>query len=331
MAEYELFAHQLQWPTDWAEIYGRQAPLVVEIGFGGGHFLRDLARSRPEVNVLGVEISLPSIRRGVKKLKAAGLQNGRVIQTTAEYLLWACCAPETISEVYINFPDPWPKKGQQHRRLINGRFLELLATRLIPFARLDIATDHADYAEMITNCLEETPYFSSRLPTPFVTEDKERLRTKYETIALQEGRICYYYQFQRRQAPVPPLFECPQEMSMPHVVLKSPLSVTEIAARYDLKHIAEAGVHVNYMALFHNKTHDGLLIETFVKEEPLAQRIGLTVRQREAGIYVIGISEIGFPRPTWGLHLAISGLAKWLIGLDDQTEISSHNLAEGLI
>lgn len=331
MVNYELFARQLKWPTDWSQVYGRQAPLIVEIGFGGGQFLRDLAQTRPEVNVLGVEISLPSIRRGVQKLSVAGLGNGRVVQTTADYLLWACCEPATIAEVYINFPDPWPKKGQKHRRLINGRFLELLASRMKPEAKLEIATDHADYAETITACLEETAYFSSRLATPFVTEDKERLRTKYEMIGLSEGRVCHYYKWQRNHKQTVNRYTNPRETPMPHVVVKTPVSLNKMEAQFTLKHVEDNERHVNFMAIFQNKERNGLLIETYVKEEPLAQRIGITIRQRAEDVYVIGLSEIGFPRPTEGLQFAIATLAKWLLSLADASELMSQNLSEGLL
>lgn len=330
MVQYEIFARQLKWPTDWTAVYGRQAPLLVEIGFGGGHFLRDLAQTRPEANVLGVEISLPSIRRGLKKLMTAGLANGRVVQTTADYLLWACCAPETIAELYINFPDPWPKKGQRQRRLINGRFLNLLATRLQPKGKLEIATDHADYAETINHCLQATPYFKSRLPGAYNTEDNERLRTKYETIAIEEGRICHYFKWQRQAGPLPNLFELPKELPMPHVVLNTPIQLNDLEENFDLKQVEKAGVHVNYLAIFHNTAQNSALVETYIKEEPLAQRLGLTIRRRDEGNLVIGVSEIGFPRPTWGVQLAISALTKWLMSLDDQAEIISKNLAEGL-
>ncbi|NJN53528.1 MAG: tRNA (guanosine(46)-N7)-methyltransferase TrmB, partial [Anaerolineae bacterium] len=167
MTNYELQARELPWPTDWTKIYGRTAPLLLEIGFGGGHFLVGLAQQRPEANVLGVEITRPGIRRGVQKLKVAGLSNGRVLQATAEYLLEACCAPETVSEVYINFPDPWPKLREQHRRLINPRFLALLASRMPPAGLLHIATDVANYAEAITTDLCQSPHFNSVYDVPF--------------------------------------------------------------------------------------------------------------------------------------------------------------------
>jgi tRNA (guanine-N7-)-methyltransferase len=138
-----LHAPRLPWPMDWTAVFPRPAPLLLEIGFGNADFLLDLAQNRPEANVIGVELSLPSLRKGAKKLATAVLSNACVLQGDAKLVLWTLFTPGSLAEVYINFPDPWPKERHHERRLINGRFLHLLATRMPPDGRLDIATDHA--------------------------------------------------------------------------------------------------------------------------------------------------------------------------------------------
>lgn len=321
-----LNAQHLSWPVNWREIFGREAPLLLEIGFGGGHFLVDLAQKRPSANVLGVEISLPALDRAQRKIKTAALSNVRLLQCDARYLLQALCTPETLAEVTINFPDPWPKARQLHRRLINVDFLHLLATRMTPGGLLEIATDHADYALAITEALEETPYFHSRLTTTFVTEDDERLRTKYEQIGLAEGRICHYYKWARCQTAVPNQFPIPKEFPMPHVVLHSPLDLDEIQAKYGRWHFSTEGCHINFMELFRAQAEEALFVETYIKEEPVTQRLGLVIRQREPGNYVISLHELGFPRPTLGVQRAIGQLAEWLLGLHNEARILHHNL-----
>ncbi len=323
--------HLLGWPADWTAVFGREAPLLLEIGFGGGHFLVDLARKRPSANILGVEISLPALDRAQRKIKTAALPNVRLLQSDARYLLQAVCAPESIAEVTINFPDPWPKARQLHRRLIDVDFLHLLATRLVPGGLLEIATDHADYALAITEALEATPYFCSRLPTTFVTEDTERLRTKYEQIGLDEGRICHYYKWGRNDVSAPNSFPTPKEFPMPHVVLQTPLDLDAIQARYGRMRVSTDDCHVSFMELFRAHEGEALFVETYIKEEPVSQRLGLIIRQREAGNYVISLHELGFPRPTAGVQVAIGHLAQWLIGLHEAAQILHHNLSvEGL-
>jgi len=321
-----LNAQLLGWPVNWREIFGREAPLLLEIGFGGGHFLVDLAQKRPSANVLGVEISLPALDRAQRKIKTAALTNVRLLQSDARYLLQALCALESIEEVYINFPDPWPKARQLHRRLINVDFLHLLATRMMPNGLLDIATDHADYAQAITEALEATPYFRSRLSTTFVMEDNERLRTKYEQIGLDEGRTCHYYKWVRCKTAVSNKFPIPKEFPMPHVVLHSPLDLDAIQAKYGRWQVSIADCHISFMELFRAHEGEALFVETYLKEEPVTQRLGLMIRQREPGNYVISLHELGFPRPTLGVQLAIGQLANWLLGLHEDTQILHHNL-----
>lgn len=331
-----LYEETLPWPTEWTAVFQRDAPLLLEIGFGSGHFLVDLAQKRPSANVLGVEIAIPSLRRAARKVQHAGLRNVRLLQSNAWYLLWALVAPHTVHETYINFPDPWPKSGHHHRRLIGERFLHLLATRMIPGGALEIATDHADYAAAITAALLATPYFSSRLPTPFVTEDLTRLRTKYERTAIAAGRTCHYYKWQRNETPAPDIFPVPQEVSMPHVVIQSPLSLAQIAARFQPLEAAQNGRDddhrngrsISLLAAYLATDGERLLFETYVKEEPLAQRIGLEMRRRPTGDFVVSLHQIGFPRVTAGVHHAVARLAAWVQSLHPQTQIAHHNLPQ---
>ncbi len=317
---------RLPWPAPWAEIFERDAPLLVEIGFGGGHFLVDLARKRPSANVVGVEISLPSLRRGERKIVNAGLRNARLLQCSARYLLWALCPPGSVAEVYVNFPDPWPKAAHHQRRLINESFLHLLATRMEADGRLDIATDHAEYAAWINDALAQTPYFESRLPVPFVTEDNERLRTKYENIALAAGRVCRYYKWRRNGTPAPDIFPPPEELSMPHAILETPLSLAEIESCFTPFHVAGDDVHIRFMEMFLARDEASLLVDTYLKEEPLAQRVGLQIRLRPSGDLVVGLHELGFPRPTSGIHTAVRHLADWVVSLHPEGRIVRHNL-----
>ncbi|MCL4265935.1 MAG: tRNA (guanosine(46)-N7)-methyltransferase TrmB [Anaerolineae bacterium] len=335
MTNFELYARELAWPVDWTAVYHRTAPLLVEIGFGGGHFLAELAQQRPEANVLGVEIARPAIRRGLKKLQTAGVSNGRVLQASAEYLLWACCAPGVVSEVFINFPDPWPKGKQTHRRLINPRFLALLAARLPAGGRLHIATDVADYAHAIATDLAQSLHFESVYETPFVTEVDGRLpngrvRTKYEQLALAAGATCHYFTWQRNDTPAAHEFPIPQETPMPHAILHSPLSLPEIADRFTPLHDTAGEIHIRLPMLFKSQQEHLLLVEAYINEEPISQRVGLLLKQRADGHYLIGLSEMGFPRPTPGVQLAIACLARWLMTLHIDTAVSHHNLPYSL-
>jgi tRNA (guanine-N7-)-methyltransferase len=299
----------------------------MEIGFGNGEFLLDLAARHPQANILGVEISHPSLRKAARKTARAGLENVQLVHSGAMEVLWALMPVESLAAVYINFPDPWPKAAHHERRLINDRFLHLLATRTLPGARLDIATDHADYAEVIEHYLSQSPYFDSRLQRPFVTEDPERLVTKYEMIAREEGRISRYFKWQRNETSAPNHFPFPEEFEMPHVTLQSALTVAEIAQRFQPQTFAEGDVSVRFIGVYHSTEYNTLLVDTYIDEQPVTQRIGITVRSKEEQTMILRLHEIGFPRPTVGTHQAIHFLSHYVQTLDPEARIVQSNLS----
>jgi tRNA (guanine-N7-)-methyltransferase len=318
---------RLPWPTNWGEIFGRAAPLVIEIGFGNGEFLLDFARRRPHQNILGLEIALPSLRKAERKIKRLGLNNAMVIQSQAKTALWALCSHESIAEIYINFPDPWPKERHHDRRLINERFLHLAATRMEAGGLISAATDDPGYAEWIRAAFAESPYFDNPDEVDYLTEDLERLRTKYEQKALADGRSCYYFKRQRRDVSVPNIFPVPVELPMPHAIVSSPVSLEEIGRQFEPVSYTNDATSVRLSELYRSTFHEALLVDAYLNEEPLQQRIMLVITRRMEGDYLIHLHEVGFPRSTPGIHYAVLKLAQWLTGLHSDGKIVSQKLA----
>ncbi len=312
MSNFLLHFARMEWPTNWDEIYGQKAPLLLEIGFGTGQLLIDTAQRRSDCNVLGIEISMPSLRRGVKKLHAAELTNLRILQGDSLSAVWLLFNPETISEVVINFPDPWPKANHHHRRLIDSEFLRLLGTRMQIGGLLDIATDHVDYASVIEACLQDSPWFDNRLQVPYLTEDNDRLRTKYEKIALSEGRVCHYFKFQRNFLFLPDRFPVPEVKAVPHVVIFCPFDLDYIEKKFEPRHVEVNDIHIKYLDTYQSSKVGLLLVEIYVSEAPFHQRVCLAIRSRKSGELVVSVHPVGFPRPTPGLHHAIRHLVLWL-------------------
>lgn len=303
---------QLPWPVDWTALFGRAAPLVMEIGFGSGQYLVDLALGLAEANILGVEISVPALRRAGRKLERRGLTTVRLVQGDAYAVLQALCAPASLSAVVVNFPDPWPKQGHDARRLIDDAFLCLLATRLQTGGQLDIATDHDDYAAQIAACLERSEHFESRDDVTFVLDEPGRAPTKYERVAREAGRTPRYFHWRRNATAVATPFPIPQEYGMPHVVLRGPVDLDEIGRRFRPSVVEFDGGHVRFIEAYRSMGDGRLVIETYINEAPIRQRLGLEFRPRANGELVIGLAEIGFPRPTPGVHFAVGRLATWL-------------------
>lgn len=326
----------LAWPTDWNTTFGRTAPLVLEIGFGRGGHLIHLGKTQPDNNIIGIEISRPSLKKASRKTKANRLDNVRVVCGSGVTLLWYMIAPQTLDALYINFPDPWHKERHNGRQIINDDFLHLAATRMKPYAPLYIATDHPDYQPVVTNCLERTPYFHSRMATTYTTIDNTRFRTKYEQKALDEGRVPFYYKWKRNTitANAPDAYPIPQEQEMPHAVIHLPRPLEKITPEFTPFRIDDVimpdgqSINVRFLGLYRRSDGDrAFFIETYINEQPFDQRIALNVSARnEPDHYLIQLHRIGFPRSTTGAHIAVGALANWLVGLEENGRIVHHNL-----
>jgi tRNA (guanine-N7-)-methyltransferase len=130
----------------WARWFGRDAPLAVEIGCGIGEATAALAASRPDVNVLALEVWLPGAAETMDRVAAAGLTNVRLCGVDAVWLLEHLVEPDSLEELWTFFPDPWHKAKHHKRRLVTAGFAASAARRLRPGAWWRLATDWTAYA-----------------------------------------------------------------------------------------------------------------------------------------------------------------------------------------
>ncbi len=165
---------------DFPVLFGREAPVGLEIGFGTGQSLLDWAEAAPDWNLLGIEIYEPGIGNLLKERAARHLDHLLVIQEEAALVLERMVPPESLSEVRIFFPDPWPKKKHRKRRLINEPFVELLGVSMKKGARLRLATDWQDYAQWMLKLLEAAPMFSSEHGSGYAPRFEARNITRFE-------------------------------------------------------------------------------------------------------------------------------------------------------
>lgn len=159
---------------DLDHAFGRRAPRTLEIGFGMGDALLELAEAHPQRDFVGVEVYPPGIGRFLLRVEQAGLRNVRVVCADAVEVLGRHLPPGSLDELLVLFPDPWPKKRHHKRRLVNAAFLALAARALAPGGRLHIATDWADYAQAIAELLAGNADFTAEADTA------ARPPTKYE-------------------------------------------------------------------------------------------------------------------------------------------------------
>jgi tRNA (guanine-N7-)-methyltransferase len=186
-------------PVDYRAVFGRSAPCALEIGFGNGENLLSLATARPECDFLGVEVHRPGVGRLMLSLEAQALANVRIICHDAVEVLASQIAADSLSEVMVLFPDPWPKKRHHKRRLIQRDFSQLLASRLKPDGLLRLATDWEPYAIEMLETLSGIPTLRNLASDDrFVPRPTERVVTRFERRGERLGHEVWDLAFRRR-------------------------------------------------------------------------------------------------------------------------------------
>ncbi|MDP3819971.1 MAG: tRNA (guanosine(46)-N7)-methyltransferase TrmB [Burkholderiales bacterium] len=171
---------------DPAAVFGRQAPLVLEIGFGMGDATAQIAAALPGTDFIGVEVHEPGVGALLQRIDEGALTNLRIVQFDAVQVLEHMIAPASLTGVHVFFPDPWHKKKHNKRRLIQPPLVALLQSRLAPGGYLHCATDWQPYAEQMLEVLSAEPALRNSAEG-FADKPGYRPLTKFETRGLKLG------------------------------------------------------------------------------------------------------------------------------------------------
>lgn len=164
-----------------SELFGRDAPLVVEIGFGMGKSFTEMAQQDPERNYLGIEVHPPGVGSCLMLTEELGLKNVRIIQYDAFEIFKHHLREQSIDILQIFFPDPWPKKRHFKRRLINDDFIAMVAPLLKHGGNVRLATDWEDYAMQMLEVMTKAEGFSNTAADGrFIERPQWRPLTKFE-------------------------------------------------------------------------------------------------------------------------------------------------------
>lgn len=184
-------------PIYWEHIFGNPAPVEIEIGFGKCGFLLAIAAYQPTINFVGIESARKYYRKGITKVQRAELKNIRLLWGEAFHIFKQYVPDNSVATIYINFPDPWPKRRHTKRRLLKAEVVELLAQKLTPNGCIEIATDVEPYMNQIqevfqtNNMYEMVSYQTSNHHgnvRPYCSD--------YELMFLKEGKTIYYVKYQ---------------------------------------------------------------------------------------------------------------------------------------
>ena len=192
-------------PLDWATIFGNDNPLALEIGCGIGDFVAKTAADRPDLNFIAIDYYNKGCDKTCRRLEKHGLTNVRVLRVEAREFIAGQIPPASLAAVYINCPDPWPKKRHRKRRLVNSAFMDFIRPYLRPGGDFYFATDFTDYgidvAEMLAG---RSDYTNMLAPDQYRFELAGYHRSKYMLKFMAEGEQIRFVHY-RKNDDGPPL------------------------------------------------------------------------------------------------------------------------------
>lgn len=184
---------------DWSMIFGNTNPLVLEIGCGVGDFVSSMAVQHPEWNFIALDFYNKGCLKSCKRAERTGVTNVRIVRDEARAFIRRCLTPASLQAVFINCPDPWPKRYQRKRRLVNQEFLALLEPYLLPGAVFTFSTDFDDYGIDVAQLMATQQEFENLLaPEPWRHDLEGYPRTKYMLKFMSEGKDIYFVRYRRK-------------------------------------------------------------------------------------------------------------------------------------
>jgi tRNA (guanine-N7-)-methyltransferase len=288
LQQYELHAAQLDaLPVDWSAVFGRVAPLAVEIGFGNGEYLAWWAKQMPQWNFVGIELPQDCLSHAVTHLAAAEIENARLIQGDARYLLRELFAPASVEKVLMQFPMPWPKEKHAKHRVYSPRFASSLADVLRTGGEFELVTDRQWYAQGTVEVLGKDGHFEL---SPLEINPQRAFRTRYEQKWLQEGRPIHRVVGRIVRNAIAPRLLIPKPMEIVH------LSAAPSADRMQAlsgRRFQQAASVFEVKEVF--CARDGWFLYLVASDESFSQHYYLRVQNKKDGRVLIRIH--GQPRP----------------------------------
>ncbi len=298
----------LDFPIPWDRVFGWSGPLVVEIGFGNGDFLVETAPRRPGTRFVGIEISRTSVLKASKRLRALRIRNVRLVHWDARPALQHLFAPGSLHEVHSYFPDPWPKKRHEKRRLFSLEFCKLVASRLKTGGRVILYTDDANYFAWVSQNFRDSRLFRvSAGPAERIPD------TKYAQKWLQAGKSVYALEAWKTRDPEEAFPIVQRLKTMPNVVLRC--EEEDFLARF-VQHFQAleilGGIEVRIPRAYLAADKRSAVFETFLREKGIQQRFFLEVK-RLGQRTVIKVHDAFDVVATPGVKLAVTALADALV------------------
>jgi tRNA (guanine-N7-)-methyltransferase len=189
---------QLKKAGSFSALFGNDNPLCLEIGCGIGDFVVQIAERHPEQNFIAIDIFNQGCRQTCSRIEESGLANIRMMRIEARYLMHHYLGKDSLAALYINCPDPWPKKRHRKRRLLNKDFLNLALYCLKPDGVLNFTTDFVDYGESTGELLAADPRFKNRHNSAYSHDLGDYPVSKYMRRFLDQGQPIYFCSYAKK-------------------------------------------------------------------------------------------------------------------------------------
>lgn len=277
-------------------------PLIIEIGIGGGHFLASLAEAQPDARLMGIDISPTSIARSYRKLALGSATHARLVKADARLVTRDFLPPRSVDRIYVNFPDPWPRKKHRHKRLLQRGFFELASTRLVDGGAILLTTDQSEYLDEAVAEAESSRCFSVQVGPP----PTETLATKYAAKWESRGRTFHHAAF-RKTSEGPTVASSFQATDVHHAVLTGALPELDssiLDATFD-------GGRVIIKEVYEPVGRDELVFLVHTEEDLLSQEVLIQAKPSSTG-YFVGLRRFGEPLPTRGIANAVDAVVRLL-------------------
>lgn len=186
--------------VDFSALFGNDNPIVLEIGFGMGKSLVEMAKNSPELNFVGIEVHKPGVGACIALAQEEGIENLKVYEHDAIEILADCIADESLTTVQLFFPDPWHKKKHHKRRIVSPEFVTSIRKKLKIGGVFHMATDWENYAEcMLEDMLSSEGYKNLSETNDYVPRPENRPLTKFENRGQRLGHGVWDLQFERTE------------------------------------------------------------------------------------------------------------------------------------
>ncbi|MEG1501898.1 MAG: tRNA (guanosine(46)-N7)-methyltransferase TrmB [Synergistaceae bacterium] len=286
-------------PIDWDSIFPSKR-IFVEIGFGNGEFTEFLAKTYPDVLIVGIEVSQWCATKGARRALSENLDNLKIMHGDARFILKHCFAPESVEKVFMNFPCPWPKSRHSARRVTVPAFTELLEYVLKPEGTFELATDVDWYAEEASESISSSALFEA---DPIVRNPVRPYVTKYERKWKAMGKDTWNL-IMRKKKNLTPIKETEDDWQM-EVCTDSKKTLEEVLEYLKDKEGVGVGKQGHWVFRDSFISSEGVgLILVVTADEGFEQHFYFKVIQNTRGI-MIKVDAVGHPYRTPAMRAAL--------------------------